>query len=151
MGETRELDEVPRLRPKCRNADTVGKRYPCYPHLPPDNLRHELAWTWFPWEYVAPLASSASQRARVEHSSHLDLSTLHPIFLLQLQVWNNTRPSTHCLRPHRPRLGLIRRETRSWYSGLLCDDISHQWHHRLLVIHVRSARAVRVLSSGASL
>jgi hypothetical protein len=142
MGETSELDQVPRLRPKCRNANTVGKRYHCYPHLPPDNLRSELAWTWFPWEYVTPLVSSASQRAPVGASSDLDMSTLHRIFLLQLQVWNNARPSTHCRRPHSLRLGLIHRKTRIRHSGFLAADNSHQRNHRLLVVHVRSIRNV---------
>jgi hypothetical protein len=59
MAETSTLNQLPHRRPKCRNFDTVGKPYTCDPHLPPDNLCSDLPWSWFPWEYVALLASSA--------------------------------------------------------------------------------------------
>jgi hypothetical protein len=141
MAETSKLDLVPRLRPKCRNFDTVGKPYTCNPHLPPDNLRRDLAWTWFPWEYVTPLASSASQRARVEHSSHSDRSALHRHFLRQPQGRNIAHPSNHCRRPHAPLLHPYHHGPGTRHSGFHCDHASHRRRHQLLDVYVRSARA----------
>lgn len=44
------MESLPKMRPKCRGKETVGKAYTCLPHLPPDNMKRTLEWSWFPWD-----------------------------------------------------------------------------------------------------